>query len=71
MSKETDSFLNNECMQAIIELANKYPNDMDFGRHTRAFILDQQSDPNQIKFEFPHIDIDDERSFLGRKRDDE
>lgn len=38
MSQETNEFLNNECMKAIKELADKHPNDMDLGKAVRSFL---------------------------------
>ena len=63
MSKETDSFLSNECMNAIIVLSNNYPNDMDFGKVVRSFIQNTKQPPNktpnktQIKIPFDQPDI--------------
>lgn len=53
MNEDTDSFLNNECMEAIIELSNKYTNDMDLGNHVRAFILKTTRKSNQMALQFP------------------
>ena len=71
MNNKTDSFLNNECMKAIVELSKKYPNNMELGSHVRAFINDVNITKNQVTLESPDVYVDDERSFLGRKRDDE
>jgi len=52
MEKKNDSFLSNECMKAILELVVKYPNDMDLGRHVRAFVKVGCMDPNQLKLNY-------------------
>ena len=53
MSETNDSFLNNECMKAIVDLSIKHPNDMTFGKHVREFIQTTKGNPNQMKLEFP------------------
>lgn len=55
MSKETNEFLENECMKVIIELTEKYPNDMDLGVAVRSFInsaKSQQMVKNQLNIDF-------------------
>jgi hypothetical protein len=61
MSKETDIFLSNECMKALMQLSSKNPNDMDFGRAVRSFIHDsnQPIDNSQIKIPYNQVDMGD------------
>ena len=61
MSKDTESFLSNECMKAITSLSIKYPNDMDFGKAVRSFIHDTKEPINTepIKFNFGDTDQPD------------
>ena len=65
MSKETDSFLSNECMKAIVSLSIKYPNDMEFGKAVRSFIAGSTKDENktQIKIPFSEADMGDVNEF--------
>lgn len=57
MKKETDSFLYNECMKAILELVSKYPNDMDLGKHVRGFVTSECIDPDQLKLNYTQSQI--------------
>ncbi len=61
MSNTTDSFLSNECMNAITELSRKNPNDMDFGKAVRSFIHEtkQGKDKNQTEIPFTQPDMGD------------
>lgn len=54
MGKETDAFLNNECMEAIRELAKKHPNDMSLGEAVRSFLLSNKLNKatNQLSIGF-------------------
>lgn len=55
MEKEIDYFLSNECMEAIIDLAKKNPNDMDLGNAIRSFILTNKTnnwENNQLRMPF-------------------
>jgi hypothetical protein len=52
MKKETDLFLYNECMKAILGLVSKYPNDMDLGKRVREFVKNDCTDPNQLKLHY-------------------
>ena len=65
MNKETDSFLSNECMNVIIELSIKHPNDMSFGKAVRSFIQNTKQPANkaQIKIPFNQPDMGDVNEF--------
>lgn len=55
MSKETNEFLENECMKVIIDLTNKFPNNMDLGAAIRSFVYSAKSDQmnsSQMRFDF-------------------
>lgn len=58
MSKETDSFLNNECIKTFIELSKKYPNNMELGERVRAFITELDKDKCKDKDDFTEKYLD-------------
>jgi len=56
-----DSFLHNQCMEAIRQLANKYPNDMDLGKNIRSFIQDSNHEAiNQLALDFNKLNESEE-----------
>lgn len=61
MDREIDSFLSNECMKAIIELAKNNPNDMNLGKAIRGFIRNSLPSKNkrQLNIQFIQPDMDE------------
>ena len=60
MTNKTDSFLSNACMQAIIQLKIKFPNDTEFGNAVRSFIQDTKQPVNKTPLDQPDMgDVDE------------
>ena len=58
---EYNAFLNNQCIEAIVELSRKHKTDMEFGRKVREFINDtSRPDPNQTFLDLDLNHSDDE-----------
>lgn len=60
MSKETDIFLNNECMKSIKKICDNCPNDMELGKQIRHYVnsifLGPTPTKSQLNMNFGDLD---------------